>query len=142
MVKKLIIAGLIVVVIASGFGLWLYNKPHRAIKNEKAFLSTTAASLASEFADNDSVSHRKYFEKVIEVSGRVTKVSDVDSLIMITIDPGESFLVSCFLDKEEKLRPLVDDSVLIKGLYVGYLPVDADFGLPGDIKFRNCFVLN
>ena len=142
MMRKLVIIGTIAVLAAASYGLWVYFKPHRAVKNEKAAYSISAAVLATEFTKDDSASHRKYFEQVVEISGRVTKVSDQDSLVMITIDPGDRFLVTCFLDKEEKARPLVHDSVLIKGLYVGYFPVDEDFGLPGDIKFGNCYVLN
>lgn len=142
MKKKIILISLAALVGALGYGLWLFNKPHREIMDEKAAFSVTADQLTTEFARNDSLSHRRYFEQVVELRGQVTKISQVDSLVMITIDPGETFLVSCFLDKKETERPKVNDSVALKGLYVGYLSVDEDFGLPGDIKFRNCFVLN
>lgn len=141
--KTIWIALLAIVAAACGAIWWVFNKPHRNIRAEKPVVRLEAAALIRSFEENDSATHRLYFDQVMEIRGRISQIEKVDSLTALTIGSSSSpFIITCLLDPEETTETGLGNEVGIKGLYVGFLSPDPDFELPGDIKMKNCFILN
>src|ERR1700739_1872999 len=75
--KKLLIALVAIVVIAiigSGVAFYLWNKPHRNVKDADA-IKTTAIELYNSFAKDSTTAKSKYTNNIVEVTGTVNQVS-------------------------------------------------------------------
>lgn len=143
MKKALIILGLIAlagVATAVFIGYRMYNKPHRNIADETPAFTLTESELVVMFTDNAAGSDQKLKDKVVQLSGSVKKTEESGGIMNLTFDEGGSYIVSVALDSTETDRPQAGAEVSLKGLYVGFIEGDADFGIPGEVKIKNGFV--
>ncbi len=77
-IKKILIIGLVVIIIGSGYAL-LYNMPHRDVQGVGPFVEIKVDELIKEFLDNSEVANAKYLSsdgdsKVVVVEGRVSEI--------------------------------------------------------------------
>jgi cobyrinic acid a,c-diamide synthase len=114
MKKKILIAGILIIILLSiGVYFYMYQN-HRDISTEEAKFVMTVKDLQSEFVSDAVGANAKYLDKTIEVSGIVTSI-DVDSHSIVL---------------DEKLSAVFKDSVLgditlqnsikVKGRFLGY----------------------
>ncbi len=136
----LIFIAIVIAIAIVGYSIW--NKPHLNVKNATA-IKTTAIALYSCLSKNDTISKSIYLNKVLEVSGKITKVSmnqqHQQIILLKTNVSGGS--VNCTM--EEKLNNIkAGDSIVLKGICSGYIGGDMDMGLPGDVFLIRCYPYN
>lgn len=143
MKKRLIIFGtlfLVALVGAAGFAYRLYNKPHRDISAEAATFQFTEMDLEALFEEDVLAADKKLRDQVLEVRAVVKSKEQTASLQHITFDRGGNFMVSVALDSTETKQVAEGQELVVKGLYVGAVEGDTDFGIPGEIKIKNAFI--
>ncbi len=129
----------IVIVTGALIGYKIWNTPHEDIKNAVA-LRTNAIALYSTLANDTSHTPSAFINKVIEVSGKVKQVSENQQkqqvIYLETSLPDGS--VNCTM--EEKIKNIkAGDSILLKGICMGYAGGDKDIELPGDVFLIRCY---
>jgi len=127
---------LIVVIIFGCIGAWvgytfMYNKAHTNFEKAEADFSLTARQLFEEFRNDAETAGVKFNGKVIELSGRPTKVEETDSLVIavFAFEEGmfgaEGVRVSMLPNHAETLKkhPLTL-AIKLKGFCPGYNGTD------------------
>ncbi len=88
--KTILIILLALAVIGGGYGIYLWNKPHRTAEDEKPFATISANDLFLEFSSDEVKAFEKYRDKVIQVNGVVeeikTDASGNTDLVLTTDD--------------------------------------------------------
>lgn len=95
----------------------------RDIQSEEAAFTVNSNEIVAEFTTNLDVANKKYLEKPIAISGKVTSVNKNE----IILDNS----VNCNLSKEDT-SIIKDQSIIIKGRVVGY------DDLLGELKLDQC----
>ncbi len=105
-----IISLIIVLSLVVGYN-YMY-KSHRNIEEEKVVFQTKAKVLQKEYGRDINTATKKYIDKTIEVSGKITEI-DIGNF---TLDNA----IVCYADKNtlQKIRLL--DDVWVKGRSIGY----------------------
>ncbi len=110
MKKKLIV--LLIIVIAGIAGYNYIYKDHRNIEKEKAAFTLKSTELSNEFLVSSSDSEKKYLNKTIEISGKVTEV-DNNTLII------DNNIFCQFLNPISNSIK-TNTVITIKGRFIGY----------------------
>jgi hypothetical protein len=63
---------------------FVYNKPHRNFEKEPAAFTLTAEELFLAFVTDEASAETEYIGKVVEVTGRVDSVKQIDDLVIIS----------------------------------------------------------
>jgi len=109
---SLALVGIIVV-------LYLFNMPHRDVQGEDASFTIEAQSLVDEFLNDAAASNAKYLDKVVIVSGTVSKI-ETDKLgqKVVLLKAGNSGVNCTFtIETNKDAEKLKDgDIVNIKGI--------------------------
>lgn len=121
---RFLIAG-VLVLIAGVTLIYVFNSPRADISDAKTDYCVTAAELIAEFETSETEATAKYTDKIIEVSGMITTItqnelgatcylSDADAMggVMCEFEPGS---IKMLLSKK------VGDEVVMKGKFSGYL---------------------
>ena len=98
----------------------------RDLTQEDTAFTVTSDRITEEFKSNTEVSNKKYLEKAVAITGKITAVNDNEIILNNTI-------VCNLKNKNKNLKNV--ENVTIKGRIVGY------DDLMGDIKLDNCFVV-
>lgn len=122
---KPVLAGVgILLVIFALIGWYLYNKPHTGISNIDAEMKTAAADLFNEFQRDEAAANKKYLNKVIEVTGNIADIQNVNGSQIIFLSSNDAMGgVSCRLnnaDNKKNAIPGKSATVIIKGRCSGY----------------------
>ena len=127
-----IITGVII-----GYRLW--NKPHENIKNASA-IKINAIALYNTLANDSSYTPSSLVNKILVVSGKVKRVSENQQkqqvILLETNVPDGS--VNCTMEEKVKIVK-AGDSILLKGICMGYTGGDQDIQLPGDVFLIRCY---
>lgn len=124
---------------------FVYNKKNPDIEDKKADFTITAVDLIAECEAQDTSVNRKYNDKVLEISGKVSGTIPGDSITSIIMDEGKSttITIEMYARHNEMAKNLnIGDQVTIKALYITYLPADpillemGDSTARGDIKLK------
>jgi hypothetical protein len=110
--KKLKIILLFVAILIIGFLSYNYvmTGGARDLENETSEFTVSASEVFSEFSANSQMATTKYLNKAVEITGKVTNVTDN----VITLDQK----VSCQLQVSEQVA--LNSQVKIKGRVTGY----------------------
>ena len=123
-------SGILVVLLLLLFGFSGYNYVMhggaRDLTQEDTAFTVTSDRITEEFKSNTEVSNKKYLEKAVAITGKITAVNDNEIILNNTI-------VCNLKNKNKNLKNV--ENVTIKGRIVGY------DDLMGDIKLDNCFVV-
>ena len=112
--KKKISIGLMVVIVLI-FGVYNYiYQDHRNISSEEANYSVSVASLINELHINDSLTLKKYRDKTIELSGKITTIDK--STNSIVVDEKMNAVLTDSIPKNIK----INQSIKIKGRFIDY----------------------
>ena len=124
--KKSIKYFILLGIIGIAFGFYMYNKPHKNIKNSKADFKMEANQLFADFEENEMEANTKYLDKIIQITGTVREAkSDTEgnSSIMLETE-NELSGVNCELDnltKHKRINFNAGEKVTFKGICTGML---------------------
>ena len=124
MIKKLLLLVLVLGVLGAAVAGYLYRKPAEKTVSGKADYSVEAASLFSEFEQNEDQANEKYLNKVLSVNGTIASIAPADSQgVAITLEAASEMSgVSCQLaDAQQAASLKKGDQVLVKGRCTGML---------------------
>ena len=129
----------IVIAIAALIVYKIWNTPHEDIKNASA-IRINAIALYNTLSTDSSYKASIFINKVVVVSGKVKRVSENQQkqqvILLETNVPDGS--VNCTM--EEKIKNIkAGDSILLKGICMGYAGGDKDIDLPGDVFLIRCY---
>ncbi len=139
--RTLIIAGILLLA-GIGFIRYLFSQKYEDTATVKAEYSLTAVQLIQEFKTNLAVANRRYTEKIVTVTGRVSEIESADTTVNIkmTDTTSGSYVIFTFQSQEMKMVKQIKegDSVSLKGSCSGgeYSNIlDAHF-----INFKRCTI--
>ncbi|MCY7293285.1 MAG: OB-fold putative lipoprotein [Ferruginibacter sp.] len=117
--KRILLVG-IVLLIAGGIAIWyIFTEKFTDTSKETAAYTVNAMDLIKEFQDNDSISNKKYTEKIITVNGRITETESADTTINIKMRDTltDAYIIFAFQQQhlKEAKQLKEGDSVSIKG---------------------------
>lgn len=124
--KKFLLIGLLLAILAIGVGLMIYHKPHKNMQSAKADFTMPATELYTAFETDESTANTKFLDKVVQVEGVVQSVSKDDAgKISVTLDAGGMLGgVICQLDdlsEHAKTSFEEGEKVVFKGICTGLL---------------------
>ncbi|MDQ5930331.1 MAG: hypothetical protein QG594_2119 [Bacteroidota bacterium] len=125
--KNKIIAAFVLIVGIGAVGyFYVMNGGARDLSTEETTFSVKATDISTEFVSNLEVSNKKYLEKPIEISGKVTEINDS----IVTLDKT----VLCHLaELNSELK--INSQATIKGRVVGY------DDLLGELNLDKCLII-
>lgn len=139
--KTLAIAGILLLV-SIGVIWYLFSKKYEDTATVKAEYSLPASQLLQEFKTNLVEANKRYTEKIVTVTGRVTEIESADTTVnikMIDTTSGD-YVIFAFQSQDMKAVKQIKegDSVSLKGSCSGgeYSNIlDAHF-----INFKRCTI--
>ena len=130
---------IIIITITAFVGYLIWNKPHENIKNAVA-VKTNAIELYNALTNDSAQAKALFINKIVLVSGEVKQVLKNQQnrqviLLKTNISDGS---VNCTM--EENIKNIkAGDMVLLKGICIGYIGVDNDLKLAGDVFLIRCY---
>ena len=118
--RKILLSFLLVIVILAGVYTYYATEKFSGTKTVKADYSVNAFDFIREFRKDDSVSNKKYREKIITVNGRVSELESPDpatvNIKFIDTTTGD-YTIFAFQEQylSEAKSVKVGDSVSVKG---------------------------
>lgn len=142
--KRMIFSGVVVLIGIAALSIWyIFTVKFGDINDQKPVYSVKALDLITEFTKNDSLSNKKYAEKIVAVTGVVTEVEPADSSINIKMGDtlSGSYVIFAFQQQHLKEAAVIKkgDSISIKGSCSGgaYSEIlETEF-----ITFKRCAIL-
>ncbi len=118
--KKLLLAGLILVLAGAGIYWYVATEKFTATKERKAAYTVNALDFIREFRQDDSAANLKYRDKIITVNGTVSELESPDtSTVNIKFIDTTTGDYAIFAFQEQYLSEAkgvkVGDSVSVKG---------------------------
>ena len=141
-IKKSLIIAAILLLAGIGVIWYLFTKKYDDTAKVKAEYSLPAAQLLHEFKTNLAVANKRYSEKIVTVTGRVTEIENADTTANIKMIDTSSGAYVIFAFQSQDMRAVKQikegDSVSLKGSCSGgeYSNIlDAHF-----INFKRCTI--
>ncbi|REJ81157.1 MAG: hypothetical protein DWQ44_11680 [Bacteroidetes bacterium] len=98
--NKILLIGVLVFLGAAAFGIYLYNKPHKSVRNITPVAFIDSSDLISEFESDEESANGKYLGKVVQVSGTVISSSiDKEGNLNVMLEGPDLAAVSCQFEK-------------------------------------------
>lgn len=132
----------ILVLLAAGAGIYWYvaTDTFADTSDRKSAFTVKAADFISEFNTNDTAANKKYTDKIVTVSGRVSAVEAADTTVNIKFVDSTSGSYAIFAFQEQHLNEAKTvkpgDSISIKGSCSGGI-YSMILGLHS-ISFKRC----
>ncbi|MDP3666996.1 MAG: hypothetical protein Q8R50_09980 [Sediminibacterium sp.] len=137
--KKIGLTILVLVIIAGGFGMFMWNMPHRDVQSAKADAVLTVKKLTSEFTTDQAKANAKYLSsdgnsKILMVTGRVNSITtnQMGETVMVLKDAGAKVGVnaSFTLHTSKNVALIkVDDIIKVKGAITAGNSYNADMDI-------------
>lgn len=123
-----------------------YNEKNPDVADLKPDFTLSSTDFITSF-EKDSAGVKKYNDKVIQLTGKVSQTIPGDSITTVVIDDEKTLNISIEMasknnDLAKNLK--VGDNVTIKALYVDYIAADpllASFGEKGSIKLKKGYIV-
>ena len=116
-------------------GYLIYNKPHRNILAEEAQFSLPLAEMNQEFLVNEDAAYKKYFNKVVEISGTAVSINEkANKRYDIVLKSQEIIANGELIYADDHVEAVINKEVLLKGLFIGY------DNLLEEIKLSECSI--
>ncbi len=118
-IKRFVIIAAILLLASIGFIWYLFSEKFEDTAKVKAEYSIPAAQLIQEFKTNLAVANKKYTEKIVAVTGRVTEIESADTTVNIkmTDTTSGSYIIFAFQSQDMKTVKQIKegDSISLKG---------------------------
>jgi len=133
----------ILVIIALGYGVYMWFMPHRNIQNTKAFATIDATTLVNEFLSDNKKATNLYLDsegesKVLIVTGNIATISEdqLGQQVIVLKNASDKMGVSCTFTVEtnkqvENLK--IGTPVKIKGVIRSGAEYDEDLDLAENV---------
>ena len=129
---KILLILIVLGIIGAGLGYkFIYNKPHRDYEKAKADFTLPAKDLFEAYRNSKQEAEQKYNGKVIDISGKIKSVEDVDTLVIVVFAFSEGMFgdegIRCTMLPKYKpadLKIMVNSVVDLKGYCTGYNDTD------------------
>lgn len=119
-VLSIIVIGLIAF---SAFNYVMYGGARNLSSEETAF-TVSSKKIANEFATNTDISNKKYLEKAVVITGKITNIKGTEVII-------DNSIVCTLNQQDASIKK--DQTITLKGRVVGY------DDLMGEVKLDQCF---
>jgi hypothetical protein len=127
MLKKILMAVLLLGLIGGAIGIYFYTKPARVISHMPADLNINADSLMIAYEANEKDANTKYLNKVIEIAGEVSKIEENQNKQKVIMLDAPSSMMGGYvsvtmdtLDKKNYDNIKIGDAIKLKGLCTGF----------------------
>ena len=119
MLKKILIAVLLLVLVGVATGIYLWNKPHKKVESASG-IAITADALSKEYNANEQAANAKYLNKAIEVTGVVGEVdNNQDGGVMIVLSTNDPMSgIQCAM-RDKGVTGTKGQTLTIKGFCSG-----------------------
>ena len=139
-----ILAVFVIAVISVGaYAYYEFNRKNQDLKNVRPDITITTAELMKEFTGNFKAADSLYKNKVVELTGVITKVDSTEMPLVVFFGEKNSMSsIQCSLDPEHHdtyKSIMTGNTTRVKGIYVGAISQDI-FGT--DIKLNRCVIIN
>jgi len=124
--KKILMSVLLLALIAFAGYYYVLHGGARDLASEETDFAVSSSTLTAEFVSNVDTSNKKYLEKAVAVSGKITSVSGLEVIVDKTI-------ICNLKTPDPSIKK--DANVTVKGRLVGF------DDLLGEIKLDQCFVI-
>lgn len=121
--KKYIWYLLMAVLAGGAYGYYQYNRPVASLESANADVVLEAPALLKAFETNETTANTQYLDKVIEVSGQISRIEEDGEKKSIYLSTGnEMSSVICEMELGTPSDGLaVGGKVTVKGKCTGYL---------------------
>lgn len=135
-IKKLVWSVILLVILTVSAYLYKeYNRKPADLLNATPVFSLSATDLVNDFETDEAAANKKYLDKIIQVSGVLSSVSNQqDTLVNITVGDG-MHKVGCKLDNNHTdniQQYQVSKNIIVKGICTGYLM---------DVELNRCVII-
>jgi hypothetical protein len=118
-----IILGIIALIFiaGAGYGVYMWNEPHRDVTNEKG-IDITANAIFDSFSQNESRANQIYLDKAIQVTGEISEVkkNQAGQVVVYLKSDDPIFGVNCTFKNDP--GPLQKNTTItFKGICTGFL---------------------
>jgi len=137
--KNIILLFLAIIIIAGGIGFYLFNKGPVDVKNAKG-IKTSAVELYQAFLKDSAQAKKNYADKILEVSGLVTKLSknqENQVIVMLQTNEGGAY-INCTME-QEAVSLAENQQATVKGICSGMGMGEPDLGILGDVYLIRCY---
>ena|ERR1700748_653902 len=117
--KHFLFAFLIVLIVAVGSILWMWNKPMKKVEDETG-IAISVDKLCQDFTTDEAKADSLYLNKAIQVKGKITELSsNMDGGLMMVFAASNNIDdVECAL-REKNTTLKVGAAVVVKGFCTG-----------------------
>jgi tRNA_anti-like len=134
---KIIIFGIAIVLLClAALGIYKITRAHQSVAGVEASATITADNLYLEFEHGEDKATAKWVGKVIEITGKISVVTEAENFISITLATTGQGGVNCSFSRKE-LGSMEQfkkgDTVIIKGKCTGFLM---------DVNMVDCVIKN
>ena len=137
--KNIVFFILAIIIIAGAIGFYLFNKGPVNVKNAQA-VKVDAAILYQAFLKDSVQGRQTYANKILEVTGMVTKVSKNQQnqvIVMLQTNEGGAY-INCTME-DEAVSLAENQQAVLKGICTGMGMSDPDLGILGDVYLVRCY---
>ena len=122
MIKKIVIAVVVLGIIGAAIGYYMYQKPVDKMSSLSVNEEISAQDLFTAFESNEAEANKRFLDKVIAVKGTVTKISKDNEKASIFLETGDMLAsIMCQLEDVNAKFPSEGDEVTVKRVCTGYL---------------------
>jgi hypothetical protein len=139
--KTILLTVLVIILGGAGFGYYMWNKPHRGVKNADS-IKVIATELYTQYVKDSAAANKQYTDKILEVNGEVVESTvnqDKQPVIKLKTTEDGAFINCTFEEVAATANP--GTKITVKGISSGYSGGDADLGLPGDVVLVRCYLV-
>ena len=123
--KKLILILAVFAIIGGAIGMYMYNKPHKAMVNMESTANVTSLEIIRAYQENETSANKQFLGKVVTLNGVVQAIEKSEGLTLILEGTDLMTTIRCQLDHLTD-HPSLDllnpgDQVAVKGICTGFL---------------------
>ncbi|UAY52273.1 OB-fold putative lipoprotein [Ferruginibacter albus] len=137
---KIILIIVFIIAVAGAVGFYMWNKPHKDVKDATA-IKVTANELYNSFIKDSAAARTKYLNKIVEVTGVIadSSINNLKQKIILLNTAQQNASINCTMEGDIN-NIIFDHTITLKGICNGYNGGDADLGIPGDVILVRCYV--
>lgn len=123
-------------------GSYMFNKKGPDIANTSG-VKVSAANLYETFYKDSALAKKNYLEKIVEVSGQVTRLNknqQAQSIILIKTNTAEG-AINCTMEGPAGTNLKEGANIIVKGICNGLGQGDADLGILPDVYLSRCYIV-
>lgn len=141
--KKVMITLFVLLALGIGGIVYVFNLKYADSKEEAADFTVNATTFINEFATENTLANKKYTEKIVAVSGRVSSTEQADTTVNIKIEDSltGNYIIFAFQNQYLKEAKQINegDSVIVKGSCSG--GIYSEILESASVSFKRCTLM-